>query len=328
MMNRFLVYTLAAMLIAAGGLYGAEITVKKGMSKIVKINKPQKAESMNEDIAAAAVISDNEIMIEGRKEGATTVTVMTPQGQISMLVKVKLPDETERVVEIDVQIAEIIYGDDLNMGIDWPALINGGLPDSGIPMIPLQLLEKNPKELSFMGGSFARGPVNLVLQALVEKNYAKILAKPKLRVIAGKRAEFLSGGELPFAFMDSSGKTTIQWKEYGVKLSVEPTVDKKNLITARLRAEASTLDYANSVQVGMGGAVPGIRTRWADTTLCMEQEETVILAGLMQNDESKVTSGVPLISEIPLIGEIFRSTRNIVKKTELVIFVTPRLAGE
>jgi Flp pilus assembly secretin CpaC len=304
---------------------GNEITVKKGLSKILKIDNAKKVEVIKEDTVSAAVLSDKEVMVEGKKEGMSVINVITASGMETILVKVKPSTETEPMIEIDVQIAEIIYADDLQYGIDWPALLSGGLPEGGLPLIALQAIEQSPKDLNVLGGVFKRGPVNAVLEALVTKNYAKILAKPKLRTISGKKAEFLSGGEMPFTVTDSQGKTTVQWKEYGVKIMMEPVLDRKNIITAKLRAEASTLDYANAVKFGTGGEMPAIRTRWADTTLSMEPEDTVILAGMLQNDEAKVTSGVPVLSDIPLIGEIFKSTRTINKKTELVIFVTPRI---
>lgn len=319
---------LVAMIFFAAGYLraaGNEITVKKGMSKILKISNVKNIEVIKEDTVSAAVLSDKEVMVEGKKEGISAINVTTPSGTETILVKVKPITDMAQMIEIDVQIAEIVYADDLQYGIDWPALISGGLPDGGLPLIPLQLIEQNPRDLSIVGGTFKRGPINAVLDALVTKNYAKILAKPKLRTISGKKAEFLSGGEMPFTVTDTQGRTTVQWKEYGVRIMMEPVIDKKNIITAKLRAEASTLDYANSVKFGTGGEMPAIRTRWAETTLSIEPEDTVILAGMMQNDEAKITSGVPLLSDIPLIGEIFKSTRIINKKTELVIFVTPRI---
>jgi Flp pilus assembly secretin CpaC len=304
---------------------GNEITVKKGLSKILKIDNVIKIDVIKEDTVSAAVLSDKEVIVEGKKEGMSAINVTTPSGMETILVKVKPATETEPMIEIDMQIAEIIYSDDLQYGIDWPALISGGLPAGGLPLIPLQAIEQNPRDLNVLGGVFKRGPINAVLDALVTKNYAKILAKPKLRTISGKKAEFLSGGEIPFVLTDKDGKVTMQWKEYGVKIMMEPVLDKKNIITAKLRAEASTLDYANSVKFGTGGEMPAIRTRWAETTLSMEPEDTVILAGMLQNDESKVTAGVPLLSDIPLIGEIFKATHIVNKKTELVIFVTPKI---
>lgn len=317
----FLCLLCAAQLPAAGN----EITVKKGLSKILKIDNVKKVEVIKEDTVSAAILSDKELIIEGKKEGMSAINVTTPSGMETILVKVRASTETQPMIEIDVQIAEITYADNLQYGIDWPTLIAGGLPDGGLPLIPLQLIEQDPKTLNILGGTFKRGPINAVLDALVTKNYAKILAKPKLRTISGKKAEFLSGGEIPFAVTDSQGKTTLMWKEYGVRVVMEPSLDKKNIITARLRAEASTLDYANSVKFGMDGAIPALKTRWADTTLSMEPEDTVILAGMMQNDESKITSGVPLLSDIPLLGELFKSTTAINRKTELVIFVTPKI---
>jgi pilus assembly protein CpaC len=306
-----------------------ELNLKKGISKILKIDNVKKVEILKEDIISATILSDKEIIIEGKQEGTSAMNIFTPGGTRTMLVNVKRAYEAAPMVEIDVQIAEIIYSDKLDYGIDWPTLITGGLPQGGLPTTPLQAIEQNPKDLNVLNGVFKRGQINVVLKMLVQKNYAKVLAKPKLRTISGKKAEFMSGGQVPYAVSDTQGRTSVEWKDYGVRLVIEPTIDKKNSITAKLRAEASSLDYANAVSLGAsGGTVPAIRTRWCDTTVSMEPGDTIIIAGLMQNDESKVTAGVPLLSEIPLLGEIFKSTHTENKKTELVIFVTPKIGME
>lgn len=306
-----------------------ELNLKKGISKILKIDNVKKIDILKDDIINATILSDKEIIIEGKQVGTSAINIFTPRGTQTMLVNVKRASEAEPMVEIDVQIAEIIYSDTLDYGIDWPTLIEGGLPQGGLPTTPLQLIEQNPKDLSVLNGVFKRGQINAVLNMLIQKNYAKVLSKPKLRTISGKKAEFMSGGQVPYAVTDSQGRASVEWKDYGVRLVIEPSIDKKNIITAKLRAEASSLDYANAVSLGAsGGTVPAIRTRWCDTTVAMEPGDTIIIAGMMENDESKVTAGVPILSEIPLLGEIFKSTHTENSKTELVIFVSPKIGNE
>jgi pilus assembly protein CpaC len=330
-MNKLFVNLLVLILaVWSTSVYGLEneVNIKKGMSKIIKIDNAKKVDILKDDVVNATILSDKEIIIEGKKEGTSALNISTPGGMRTILVNVKSASDTEQMIEVDVQIVEIIYNDKLDYGIDWPTLIGGGLPQGGLPLTPLQTIEQNPNDLNFLGGTFKRGQINAALKMLLEKDYAKLLAKPKLRTLSGKKAEFLSGGELPYTLVDSQGKATVQWKEYGIKLSIEPVIDKKNTIIAKLRAEASSLDYINAVSLGNGGTLPSLRERWADTTISMEPEDTVIIAGLMQNDDAKVTSGVPILSDIPLLGEIFKSTHTENKRTELVIFVTPKIGTE
>ncbi|MCX8093215.1 MAG: type II and III secretion system protein, partial [Candidatus Goldbacteria bacterium] len=179
---------------------------------------------------------------------------------------------------------------------------------------------------NFYNSNFKRGQINILIDFLVKKNYAKILAKPKLLTLNGKKAKFLAGGEVPVLTSSSLGQTNVTWKEYGVNLEMEPEITKTNNIRTRLRTEFSSLDYGNAVTIGTS-KMPAVRTRWAETTITVEPENTIIIAGLIQREELKISDGVPVFSLIPLLGELFKSTTTEEKITELVIFVTPVIVG-
>ena len=172
---------------------------------------------------------------------------------------------------MDVQVLELTDATGWDAGIDWPALMNGqvGLP-VGTASSPVQALEQaNPPLLAF--GTFSRGPIDIALQALIQKNKGKLLAKPKLLTVSGGDAKFLSGGQIPVVHQDSQGRTNTEYKDYGVGLSVQPQADEDGNINATLRAEVSNIDPANSITLA-GGVFPALKTLLgANHHLCQEE---------------------------------------------------------
>ncbi len=307
----------------------SRITLKKGGSRVLKFENVQKIEIANKSVIHAVILSTEQVIVEGKKEGTAALKVYGKNNyQDEVLVKVKEPKSIEKMIEIDVQMLEIVEGSGLNFGVDWPTLLGGDNSSvgsgGGAPVSPLQLQEQNPPLQAI--GVFERGPMNVFVDFLVNANYAKLLAKPKLLTENGEKAAFLSGGEIPIATTGNTGETQIEWKSYGVALSIKPVIKKSGNIRASLKAEVSNLDYGNAVVLSAGGGVmPAVKTRWAETTITVPENDTIIIAGLIQNEDAKVTTGVPVLSDIPLLGELFKNTRVEKRTTELVIFVTPRI---
>jgi pilus assembly protein CpaC len=227
----------------------------------------------------------------------------------------------EELVEVDVQVVEVNKTKMTKVGLDWVRLLEG-TPDIPSPVSPAEFLESGGAVSRL--GTFSRGQVDAFVHALETNNYGKLLAKPKLLTVSGLPANFLVGGEIPVVSQDTQGHTTVNWKEYGVKLSIKPEKKEKSIRTS-VRAEASTIDAATAVNLPNGTYMPGLRTRWAETTVELPSKSTVIIAGLIQTEDVKVSSGLPVLSDLPLLGWLFRSTRLERNETELVIFVTPSL---
>jgi len=228
--------------------------------------------------------------------------------------------EAEELVEVDVQVVEVNKSKMTKAGLDWVRLLEG---TPGFPP-PTQIVESGGTMSRV--GTFSRGQVDAFVRALETDNYGKLLAKPKLLTVSGMQANFMVGGELPIVSQDSQGHTSVTWKDYGVKLSIKPERKEKAIRTA-VRAEASTIDGATAVTLPNGTYMPGLRTRWAETTVELAPRSTVIIAGLIQTEDVKVTSGLPVLSGLPLLGWLFRTTRIERNETELVIFVTPSLVS-
>ncbi|MCE5300259.1 MAG: type II and III secretion system protein [Spirochaetia bacterium] len=303
-----------------------EIRVTEGTSRVLRVENVKSIEVLKKETAFATIISDDEVLVDAKKQGTAVINITTEKGVESVIVTVKKKNSGAAMIELNVQILEVCRSDTGDMGIDWPVLLGGPLPDGGLPLSPLNLIEDTPLPLKALGATFNRGRINLLVDFLVKKNYAKLLAKPKLLAADGESARFQSGGEVPLVTVNAQGQASVDWKKYGVMLEIKPRMEKDGMIRAEIKAEVSNLDYVNAVNFGTS-IMPAVKTRWAETKIVVEPDSTMVIAGLIENEEIKVTDGVPVLSGIPLLGELFKSTHTETKKTELVIFVTPGVAG-
>lgn len=174
----------------------------------------------------------------------------------------------------------------------------------------------------------SNGRLDVVLSALEERGVLRRLAEPNLIAMSGQSAEFLAGGEFPVPVGVTSAtgipNVTIQYKEFGVKLTFTPTVLSNGVIHLALQPEVSELDPSNGVQL-VGVRVPGIVKRRARTMVELRDGQTFAIAGLLQSQSQNVISQFPWLGTLPVIGALFRSSEFQRKETELVVLVTPHL---
>jgi pilus assembly protein CpaC len=166
-----------------------------------------------------------------------------------------------------------------------------------------------------------------VIRALQAKNLLQILAEPNLIAVNGKEASFLAGGEFPFPVAQPSGQglstVTIQFREFGVRLKFTPIIQPNGNIHLRVVPEVSTLDFANSVTVS-GTTVPAISTRKADTEFELQDGQSFVIAGLMDNRVTNLANKVPGLGDIPVLGNFFRSKSAQKSNSELMVLCTAR----
>lgn len=182
----------------------------------------------------------------------------------------------------------------------------------------------NPLEAFQAGVSYFPGGIGAVLQALTTKNLAKILAEPNLLVRSGQKGEFLAGSKIPYNVVTSIGgtaTTSIVFEQVGIKLNFAPEVMENGLISLKIDpAEVSSI--AGTLQVN---GYPIIDTRTVKTVAELKEGESLILAGLLSEEDIKTMSKIPLLGDIPILGALFRSTQKDIKEKELVFFITPKL---
>lgn len=169
--------------------------------------------------------------------------------------------------------------------------------------------------------------INAKIHALVTQGKARIISRPNITTMSGKTAGILVGGEIPVP-IKSNDTVSVEYKPYGIQLNlIQPTVDNEGNITADLQAIVSRLDWSNAVTVN-GFNMPGLVTRRADTMVNIPTGMTMAIGGLLNSEDSKTVSKVPLLGDIPVIGELFKYHNNTRAKSEIMILITPRVVNE
>jgi pilus assembly protein CpaC len=171
----------------------------------------------------------------------------------------------------------------------------------------------------------AKNKIGAVVKALSAKGVFQSLAEPNLIALNGKEASFLAGGEYPYPVPQGQfGSFTIHFKEYGVRLSFTPTVLGGDLINLKIKPEVSSLDFANAV-VLEGFRIPALTSRRAETEVELQDGQTFAIAGLLNNTALSSMRKVPILGDIPVLGNLFKSRAYQKDQTELVVMVTPTI---
>ncbi|MFH1046555.1 MAG: TonB family protein [Candidatus Omnitrophota bacterium] len=229
--------------------------------------------------------------------------------------------ERQPMVEIAVTALEVNFDDLKRLGMDWT---NSQPIDYNEPT-GHEKDGKMPKMWRVF--QWDRSTIDAQFNFLVETDQARTLANPKLITLSGKEASFLVGGEVPYVTVESEGRTSVEWKEYGVNLKINPIVTANNEIKTKVLADVTGLDWGNAVQQD-GYNIPALRKREVQTELFLEEGDTIFLAGLITNDDSRNIDRLPWLGRIPIIGELFKSKEFRDERTELVISIVPRILGE
>ena len=153
---------------------------------------------------------------------------------------------------------------------------------------------------------------------------ASTLANPNLTALSGETASFLAGGEIPVPLSTGIGQVSVEYKQYGVSLAFTPTVLADGRISMRVRPEVSQIDDSAGVKLN-GFSIPGISTRRAETTIELGSGQSFMIGGLMSASSGNSVSKAPFLGDLPILGNLFKSTSFRRQQTELVIIVTPYL---
>lgn len=165
-------------------------------------------------------------------------------------------------------------------------------------------------------------PINAQINALVTKGDAKVLSRPNVTTMIGEQATIQIGGMVPIPVISANGATSVEQINYGVILRFKPIIDSHGRITSAVHTEVSSVKNYNSTT-----GYPEIATRSAETVVNVYSGSTIIVGGLMDSSESKNIKKIPLLGDIPILGEFFKYTSKSRDKSELIILVTPHLIG-
>lgn len=174
-------------------------------------------------------------------------------------------------------------------------------------------------------GSYAN--INAQLNALVKNGDAKILSQPYVITMSGEKADILIGGEIPVPVNTDDNTVTVEWREYGIRLEIEPVVQQDNGVDTKIQTEVSSLDWSSAVNAtsATGVRIPGLLSRKANSHVLMQPGMTMAIGGLISSTESKSVSKIPLLGDIPILGQFFRNTSKTRERKEILILLTPIL---
>src|SRR5688500_315088 len=165
------------------------------------------------------------------------------------------------------------------------------------------------------------------IRAMKTNGALRALAEPNLIAMNGQTASFLAGGEFPVPVVQggaSAGSVSVVFKEYGVRLNFKPTIIDEDHIRLELEPEVSTIDFANGVRFN-GFIIPALRTRRARTGVELRDGQSFALAGLLDNNETRSMSKIPVLGDIPILGNLFKSSSFQRQETELMFIITADL---
>jgi len=207
-------------------------------------------------------------------------------------------------------------------------------------------LTRNPQDIDADGNysgdlSSSDGTINFLLQStnasiqallqfLQSRGDFKSLAEPNLMTLPGREAYFLAGGRFPYPSIQNvaggggTGAVTIAFEEFGVRLRFTPNIMRNGAIRLKLEPEVSSLDFANGLQI-QGFSIPSILTRKASTEVELREGQYLAIAGLLDNATTDNVTKIPVLGDIPILGQLFRSKDLQQRRTELLVLITPRL---
>ena len=240
-------------------------------------------------------------------------------------------DHKDREVLIEAKILQVTLSDEQKLGIDWEAMVNDyhSLKLTG----NFDVLAETDKAGKVSIGTIAADQYTALLEALETVGHTEILSSPRIMAVNNKEAKILVGSTEPYVTTTvttpSAGPTTtaesVNFIEVGVKLYVTPTIHEDDFITLKIRPEVSSV--VKNVTTSNNNTIPVIETSEAETTVVVKDKVTIIIGGLIK--EEKITSAkkIPLLGDLPVLGYAFRSKSDLTRKTEIVIFITPKIVS-
>lgn len=242
---------------------------------------------------------------------------------------VKAFDQKDREVLIEAKILQIALSDEHKLGVDWEAVV------SDVHSLDLtsnfDVLGETEKHGKLSIGTVAADGYTALVEALETVGHTDILSSPRIAAVNNKEAKILVGSTEPYVTTTTttpaSGPTTtaesVNFIEVGVKLFVTPTIHEDDFITMKIKPEVSSV--TSNVTTSNNNTIPVVETSEAETTVIVKDGVTIVIGGLIKEENIRTVKKVPVLGSIPLLGFVFRNESDLVRKTEIVIFLTPRI---
>jgi pilus assembly protein CpaC len=250
--------------------------------------------------------------------------VETPPAEAQIMLRVRFAD-VDRAAVSELGVNLMSFGALNTVG----GITTGGFGPPRFPNVGPNAANQNFTVDDVLNIFALRPDLNIAstIRALQQKRLLQILAEPNLVTINNKEASFLAGGEFPFPVVQGgaqAGSVTIQFREFGVRISFLPVMTPRNTIRMRVRPEVSSLDFSNALSFS-GFTVPAIASRKLDSEVELQDGQSFIIGGLLDNRVVESFSKIPGLGDIPIIKNLFRSRSLTKSNTELLVVVTPEL---
>jgi type IV pilus assembly protein PilQ len=278
----------------------------KEMSKSVEKTLTKRGHIEVDERSNSLIVTDIEDRLDQVDAMVRNLDTRTPQVEI-----------VARLVDVDVSATR-------DLGVSW-GVHNLDLFDAGVAEhVDVTAADvSNPAGVVRLGTIKSFASIDATLQALETQNKANIISNPRITTVNNREASVVVGKQIPLIVQDFAGNAVTQMTTIGIKLSVTPHINTGNRITMDVHPEVSDLAAQATVQ---GGII--INTTMADTRVMVNDGETAVIGGLIRSNESSVKRGIPILMDLPLLGNLFRSTSTTKQKRELLIFVTPKILGD
>ncbi len=304
-----------------------EVAKKSATQKIEQL-EPLQTKAIRIDFANAEEVKDamkdvvtnrGSIQVEPRTNSIIVNDIPSAIARVEEMAH-QLDSRTPQV-HIDAMLLDVDTSVGRDLGIVWSANNLGGADIHGNGSVTAPV--ENPVGLFNVGTVQDWATLNAEVQALQENNQAQIISNPSITTTDNREATILVGQKIPLIVADEAGNAVTQLTTIGIRLIVTPHINSDNQITLDVHPEVSDLSSQATVQ---GGVI--INTSEADTRVLVNNTQTAVIAGLIRDVESKLTTGVPILMDVPLLGNLFKSTSSTKSKRELMVFITPRIINE
>ena len=245
-------------------------------------------------------------------------------------------DTPTKQVLIDARVVSASDKFEKDLGLNWKfgSTNNAGdLKDRGFPsttqttdgIVDLGNTQKNLLGITFalLNSSYL---VDLEISASQTEGTSELISSPRVVTTNGEKASIRAGKEIPYQTVDNGGAPSIEFKDAVLSLEVTPLIIPGNKVHMKLKINKDEID--DLVPVGIVGSAPSIATREIETSVLVDNGDTIVLGGIFEHDRSQQTDSVPILGDIPVIGAAFRVNNNRETKTELIIFITPKIMDE
>jgi len=260
---------------------------------------------------------------EDRNYNSVVIYASTPQIMETVKKVIQQIDRPKPLVEIEALFVELTITDNKQIGVDWNPMTN---PLKFQEEAPAQNPKNDPmKYYTARFGQFWRvspWEMEATLQALSGAGHGRVLADPKVRVMSGRKAMFVSETQMPILTKDSEDDINTEWKNIGISLEILPVVLDDGTIYMEVIPKASAI--VGEKRLGDVTA-PIISERRVETEMLLKPDETIVIGGLINDRDIKNMSKVPILGDIPLFGELFRSTRTEIEKSTVIVFLRPKI---